>query len=191
MTSTHAQTSQATSLPTAGTYTVDPMHSTFGFVARHLMASKVRGNFKEVAGTIVVGETPESSSVQASAKASSITTSQDQRDEHLRSSDFLEVETYPELSFVSKRISDRGDGHYDLVGDLTIKGTTKEVTFDLEFLGAGPGMAPDSTVAAFEATTSIDRGEFGVDFNGVIENGSFIIGKKIDLEIQVEASKNA
>ncbi len=191
MTTTQEQTNQTTGLPTPGTYTVDPSHSHVGFVARHLVAAKVRGSFTGFEGTIVIGETPESSSVRAAAKASTIKTNQDQRDEHLRSSDFFEVETYPELTLVSKRVSSRGDGHYDLAADLTIKGTTKEVVFDLEFLGTGPGMAPNSTLAGFEATASIDRRDFGVNFNGAIENGSFVLGNKIDLEIEVQASKSA
>lgn len=189
MTSTIEQITSTSTLPTPGTYAVDSAHSTVGFVARHLMASKVRGSFKEVEGTIVIGETPEASSVRATAKATSITTNQDQRDAHLRTSDFLEVEKYPELGFVSKSLTSRGIERFELVADLTIKGTTKEIAFDLEFLGTGPGMAPDSTIAAFEATASIDRSEFGVDFNGVIENGGFIIGKKLDLEIAIEATK--
>ncbi|HUD69173.1 MAG TPA: YceI family protein [Acidimicrobiales bacterium] len=191
MTATQAQTSHTSTLPSPGTYAVDPIHSHVGFVARHLVATKVRGNFTEFEGTIVIGETPESSSVRAAAKAATIKTNQDQRDEHLRSSDFFEVETYPELTLVSKRVSSRSDGHYDLVADLTIKGTTKEVVFDLEFLGTGPGMAPNSTLAGFEATASIDRRDFGVNFNGAIENGSFVLGNKIDLEIEVQASKSA
>jgi polyisoprenoid-binding protein YceI len=191
MTTTQEQTTPTTGLPSPGTYTVDPVHSHVGFVARHLVATKVRGSFTEFEGTIVIGETPESSSLRAAAKASTIKTNQDQRDEHLRSSDFFEVETYPELTLVSRRVSSRGDGHYDLVADLTIKGTTKEVVFDLEFLGTGPGMAPNSTLAGFEATTSIDRRDFGVNFNGAIENGSFVLGNKIDLEIEVQASKSA
>jgi polyisoprenoid-binding protein YceI len=189
MTATQEQASQTTGLPSPGTYTVDPIHSNVGFVARHLVATKVRGSFTDFEGTIVIGETPEASSVRASVKAASIKTNQDQRDEHLRSTDFFEVETYPELTLVSKRISPRGDGHFDLVTDLTIKGTTKEVTFDLEFLGTGPGMAPNSTLAGFESIATIDRREFGVNFNGAIENGSFVLGNKIDIEIEVPASK--
>jgi polyisoprenoid-binding protein YceI len=189
MTTTSDQTSQTAGLPAAGNYAVDPIHSHVGFVARHLVATKVRGSFTEFEGAIVIGETPATSSVRAAAKAASIKTNQDQRDEHLRSSDFFEVETYPELTLVSTGISPRGDGHFDLAADLTIKGTTKEVVFDLEFLGTGPGMAPNSTLAGFEATATIDRRDFGVNFNGAIENGSFVLGNKIDLEIEVQASK--
>jgi len=197
MTATQVQSTQAadgvstTTLPSPGTYAVDPIHSHVGFVARHLVASKVRGSFTEFEGTVVIGETPESSSVRASVKAPSIVTNQAQRDEHLRSSDFLEVESYPELTLTSKRVTARGNGHFDLVADLTIKGTTKEIVFDLEFLGTGPGMAPDSTVVGFEATGSFDRRDLGINFNGVIENGSFVLGNKIELEIAVEAAKTA
>jgi polyisoprenoid-binding protein YceI len=222
MTATQEQTTQST-LPNPGTYTVDPIHSNVGFVARHLVATKVRGSFTEFEGTIVIGETPESSSVRAAAKASSIKTNQDQRDEHLRSSDFFEVEKYPTMTYRSTGVRADGDdfvvdgdltlkgvtkqvpltlelngfgpdpygGHFDLVTDLTIKGATKEVVFDLEFLGTGPGMAPNSTLVGFEATASIDRRDFGVNFNGAIENGSFVLGNKIDLEIEVQASKTA
>jgi polyisoprenoid-binding protein YceI len=182
----------ATLTPTPGTYTIDPVHSTVGFVARHLMASKVRGAFTEFDGTIVVGETPETSSVNARVKASSISTHQPQRDEHLRSSDFLEASTHPELTLVSKRVTPRRDGHYDLVADLTIRGVTKEVTFDLEFLGEGPGMQPGTTVAGFEATAHINRRDFGVSFNAPIgDAGGLVVSNKIELELNVEATATA
>ncbi|HEV3213846.1 MAG TPA: YceI family protein [Acidimicrobiales bacterium] len=188
MTTTQSQSQSQSTLPTPGTYTVDPVHSSLGFVVRHLVASKVRGSFTEFDGTVVVGATPGASSVTASAKADSITTNQAQRDEHLRSSDFLETATYPELTFVSTRVSARPDGRFDLVGDLTIHGITKEVTFDLEYLGEGPGMAPNTTVVGFEARTSIDRRDFGVSFNGTLENGSFVVSNKVELELAIEAS---
>lgn len=188
---TSTQTSTETSLPTPGTYTVDPVHSTVGFVVRHLVASKVRGSFTEFEGSIVIGATPEASSVAATVKAASIVTNQAQRDEHLRSSDFLESSTYPELTLRSTRVTKRNDGHFDLVADLTIRGVTKEVTFDLEFLGSGPGMAPNSTIVGFEATASIDRRDFDVSFNGTLENGSFVVSNKVELELAIEASATA
>jgi len=175
-------------LPTPGTYTVDPIHSTVGFTARHLVASKVRGSFSQFAGTIAIGATPEESSVSATVQAASIVTQQDQRDDHLRSSDFLESSTHPELTLVSKRVTPRAGGHFDLVTDLTIKGITKEVVFDLEFLGEGPGMAPNSRVVGFEATTSINRRDFGVNFDGALENGSLVVGNKVDLQLEIEAT---
>jgi polyisoprenoid-binding protein YceI len=185
---TSTQATRQTTLPAPGTYTVDPVHSTVGFVVRHLVASKVRGSFTEFEGTIVVGATPEESSVAATVKAASIVTNQAQRDEHLRSEDFLEASTHPELTVRSTRVTSRNDGHFDLVADLTIHGVTREVTFDLEFLGTGPGMAPNTTIVGFEATTTIDRRDFGVSFNGTLENGSFVVSNKVELELAIEAS---
>lgn len=190
MTSTQTQ-HPTTTLPTSGTYAVDTVHSNVSFVARHLMASKVRGSFTEFEGTIVIGDTPEASSVRATVKADSIATHQQQRDEHLRSSDFLESATYPELTLVSTQVAPRADGTFELVADLTIKGVTKQVTFDLEFLGEGPGMAPDTRAIAFEATTTINRKDFGVNFDRALENGSLVLGNKVEIELNVEATAQA
>jgi len=187
-TQNQSQSPTQTAVPT-GTYTIDPVHSSLGFVVRHLVASKVRGSFTGFEGTVVVGPTPETSSVTGSVKADSIVTNQAQRDEHLRSSDFLETSTYPELTFASTRVSARADGLYDLVGDLTIHGITKEVTFDLEYLGESPGLAPNTSVVGFEARTSIDRRDFDVSFNGTLENGSFVVSNKVELELAIEASR--
>jgi len=189
MTSTIETTEvEATALPTPGTYVVDPMHSSIGFVARHLMASKVRGSFTEFEGTIEVAATPEASSVRATAQASSIQTNQAQRDEHLRSSDFLEASTFPTVSFVSKRIVPKAEGHYELVADVTVRGVTKEVVFDLELLGTGPGMAPGTSVVGFEATATIDRRDFGVSFNRALETGGLVVSNRVEIELAIEAS---
>jgi polyisoprenoid-binding protein YceI len=182
------QTDTTTALPAPGTYTVDPIHSTVGFVVRHLVASKVRGSFTEFEGQIVIGATPEASSVTATVKAASVVTHQAQRDEHLKSEDFLGAAEHPDLTLTSKRVSPTRDGHFDLVTDLTIHGVTKEVTFDLEYLGTGPGMAPNSTVAGFEAKATVDRRDFDVSFNGTLENGSFVVSHKVELELAIEAS---
>lgn len=175
-------------LPPAGTYTVDTAHSSVGFVARHLLATKVRGSFTEFEGTITIGDRAETSSVRATANAGSILTNQPQRDEHLRSNDFLDVPEHPTVTFASTRVAPRPDGHFDLVGDLTIRGVTKEVTFDLEFLGFGPGMAPGTTVVGFEATTTIDRQDFGVSFNRALEQGGWLVSNRVDLELAIQAS---
>jgi len=182
-------TDTAVQAPPAGTYAVDPLHSTVGFVARHLIGAKVRGKFTEFSGTIVIGDTPETSSVEAEVKADSITTSQEQRDAHLKSPDFLDYENNPTLTLKSTSVTKVSDTQYKVVADLTIRGVTKSVTLDLEYLGTGPGMAPDSTVAAFEASTEIDRRDFGVSFNGTLENGSLVVGNKVKLELEVEAHK--
>jgi polyisoprenoid-binding protein YceI len=189
MTTTAAQDHQISTLPTPGTYAVDPVHSTISFVARHLMASKVRGTFTDFDGSIIVGETPERSSVAATVRADSVTTNQAQRDDHLRSADFLDATHHPELSLRSKSVKATGDGHFDLVTDLTIRGITREVTFDLEFLGEGPGMAPGTAVVGFEATATVDRRDFDVNFAGILENGSIAVGHKVTLELAVEASR--
>ena len=176
-------------LPAPGVYTVDAVHSTVSFVARHLVASKVRGNFTDFSGSITIGDSAESSAVEATVQASSITTHNEMRDGHLQSGDFLEVETYPTLTLKSTSISAKGSD-YVLVADLTIKGVTKSVEFDLEFLGSGPSMAPGVTIVGFEAKGEIDRRDFGVNFEGTLENGSLVVGNKIGLEFAIEATKN-
>jgi len=188
---TTAQDFDSTTLPAPGVYQVDAIHSTVGFVARHLVASKVRGVFTEFEGTVTIGDTPETSSVTAKVKAQSITTHQEQRDEHLLSPDFLDSNNHPELTLVSKSVTPTRDGHYDLTADLTIKGITKEVVFDLEFLGAGPHMIPDTTVVGFEATATIDRRDFGVTFEGSLENGSLVVGHRVTLELSIEAASTS
>jgi polyisoprenoid-binding protein YceI len=177
----------AGTLPPPGTYVIDPTHSSLNFVVRHLLASKVRGSFTEFEGTIVIGDSPETSSVNGTVQAASITTNQEQRDEHLRSGDFLEASTHPTLTLVSKRITPQRGERFELVADLTIRGVTKEVTFDLELLGHGKGMAPDTTVVGFEATTSIDRRDFGVSFNMPLDGGGFAVSNKVELELAIEA----
>ena len=174
-------------LPTTGTYTVDAVHSSVSFVARHLVAAKVRGSFAEFEGTITVGDTPESSSVVATVQVASITTNNEMRDGHLKSNDFLGHDTYPTLQLKSTSIRPTGNDHFEMVADLTVRDVTKSVVFDLEYLGSGPGMAPGVTVAEFEAHGDIDRRDFGITFEGTLENGSLIVGNKVTLEFNVEA----
>ena len=173
--------------PAPGLYTVDPAHSSVNFVVRHLVASKVRGNFAEFEGAISVGDSPENSSVNATIQASSITTNNEMRDGHLKSADFLDLENHPTLTFVSTSVVSTGNDHFDLVGDLTIRGVTKQVTFDLEYLGTGPGMAPGDTVAGFEASLEIDRRDYNVSFEGTLENGSVVVSNKVQLTLEIEA----
>ena len=172
--------------PAAGTYNVDPVHSTIGFVARHLVASKVRGRFTDFVGAITIGDTPESSSVEATVQAASITTDNEMRDAHLKSPDFLEFETYPTLTLKSTKVSAKGDD-FEVVADLTIKGITKSIAFDLEYLGSGPSTTPGATVTGFEATAEFDRRDFGIAFDGALENGSLVVGNKVIIELAIEA----
>ncbi len=176
-------------LPAPGVYTVDPVHSNITFVARHLVASKVRGSFGEFSGTITVGDSLDTTSVEATVQASSISTNNEMRDNHLKSADFLELEKFPTLTLASKSISPSGCDNYELVADLTIHGVTKSVTFAVEYLGSGPSFAPGVTVAGFEARGEIDRRDFGVNFEGVLENGNLVVGHKVVLEFTIEASK--
>src|ERR1700677_1725164 len=171
----HNKETLMTTLPSPGVYTVDPTHSNLDFIARHMVASKVRGNFTDFAGTITIGDSIENSSVEAVAQAASITTNNEMRDGHLKSADFLELETYPTLSLKSTKITSKGGDDYQMVADLTIKDVTKSVTFDLEYLGTNPSMQPGVTIVGFEAKAEIDRRDFNVNFNAVIENGSLVV----------------
>jgi polyisoprenoid-binding protein YceI len=168
---------------TAGTWTVDPTHAEVGFVARHLMVAKVRGRFTEVSGTVEVGETLAETSVRAVASAASVSTNQADRDGHLRSADFFDVETYPELTFVSTSVSSDS-----MTGDLTIKGVTRSVTFDLEFDGvqADPW---GNTKAGFTATTAINRSDWGLTWNAAIEGGGVLVSDKIAITLEIELLK--
>jgi len=178
-------------LPTPGTYSVDSVHSSVNFTVRHLMAAKVRGSFTEFAGTVVIGETAETSSVTATVQAGSITTNNEMRDGHLKSPDFLDLENHPTLEFVSNKITAKSGDLYNLEAELTLRGVTKTVNFELEFLGTGPGMAPGVTVAGFEARGEIDRRDFNVNFEGTLENGNLVVSHKVSLEFVIEAAHQA
>ena len=163
----------------AGTWAIDPIHSEVGFSVRHMMVSKVRGKFEKVEGTFVTGPTEVESSVNATIDAASITTSQGDRDNHVRSEDFLHVEKHPNITFQSTgvRLVD---------GDLTIRGTTKPVTFKLEASGFGPD-AYGGTRAGFSAKGEISRKDFGVSFNGVIPGtNGVVVSDKVNLDLEVE-----
>ncbi|MEJ8280744.1 YceI family protein [Pseudonocardia spirodelae] len=177
----------ATQIPgyVVGTWDIDPVHSDVSFVVRHMMVSKVRGRFEKVAGELVTGETLEGSSVSATIDASSITTGNDQRDGHIRSADFFEVEKYPEWTFRSTGIAAKGD-EYVLAGDLTIKGVTKPVELELEINGFGPD-AWGGTRAGFSATTTIKRSDFGVDIEMPLDGGGVVVSEKVGIELEIQA----
>ena len=175
-----------TKLPTPGTWTFDKAHTRLEFVARHML-SKVRGRFTEFDGTVTIAERPEESHVEVEMQAASLTTDTSMRDDHLRSDDFLEVETYPTLTFRSKELRPTGENTFELVGDLTIKGITREVVLDAEFNGWGPGMTPDRPpLAAFSARTEIDREDWDMTWNVAVETGGFLVSKKVQIEIETE-----
>jgi len=170
-----------------GTWNVDPSHSTVGFVARHLMVSKVRGSFASFSGSITVAEQLLDSSVQATVELASISTGDEGRDGHLRGADFFDVEQYPAMTLVSTGLRQRG-ADYVLTADLTIKGVTRSVDFDLEFTG----VATDpwgNTKAGFEATAEINRKDFGLEWNVALETGGVLVGEKVKINLDIQAVK--
>ncbi len=170
----------------AGTWAIDPVHSEVSFVVRHMMVSKVRGRFDKFEGTFVTAEDPLASSVTAKVDLTSINTGQEQRDAHIRSADFFEVEKYPEMIFVSTGIKAAEEG-FVLEGDLTIKDVTKAVAFNLELNGFGPD-AYGGTRAGFSATTQINRHDFHVDFNGPIPGvpGGVAVSENVTINLEIE-----
>jgi polyisoprenoid-binding protein YceI len=181
-----ARTIGGVELPPPGTYVFDKTHTSVEFVARHML-SRVRGRFNEFDGTIVVGERLEDSYAEVEIDAASIETKTDMRDNHLRSADFLDVENHPKLRFRSREVRPTGDTTFQLIGDLTIKETTREVALDAEFLGFGKGPMPDAPVhAAFSARTEIDREDWDMTWNVAVETGGWLVGKKVTIEIETE-----
>src|SRR5580704_377516 len=181
--------STATAIPgyVAGTWNIDPVHSEVGFSVRHMMVSKVRGRFTTFSGQLVTGENPAESSVTAEIDLSSINTGNEQRDEHIKSADFFEVETYPTMTYKSTGIRVE-DGEYFLDGDLTLKGVTKSVPLRLELNGFGPDPY-GGTRAGFTATGEINRRDFNVNFTAPMQNGGVVVADKIQLHLEIEAVK--
>jgi polyisoprenoid-binding protein YceI len=169
----------------AGTWDIDPVHSDVSIVARHFVVSKVRGHFKEFSGSITTGENPLQSTVSATIVASSIDTNQEQRDGHIRSGDFLDVEKFPEITFNSTGVRQAGDD-FELDGDLALHGVTNNVTLKLEVSGLGPD-AYGGTRIGFSATGSVLRSEFGMSFHPVMETGGAVVSDKLDVRIEIEA----
>jgi len=170
----------------AGTWTIDPVHSEVSFVVRHMMVSKVRGRFDKFEGTIVTAPDPLQSTVTATVELSSVNTGEPNRDNHIRSADFFEVESHPHLTFRSTGVRPDGDD-FLLDGDLTIRGTTKPVTLKLEVNGFGPD-AFGGTRAGFSASGEINRNDFGVSYNGPIPGGGggVIVSEKVAITIEIE-----
>ena len=173
--------------PPPGKYELDQSHTTIEFVARH-MISKVRGRFTEFTGTVEIGETPETSSVEVEVVAGSVTTHFEQRDNHLKSGDFFELETYPTFSFRSTAVRVTGAETFEIDGDLTIKDVTNPVMLKGEYLGWGPNMNGEPMFAA-SASTTVDREDWDMTWNMAVETGGFLVSKRATIEIEVEAHK--
>jgi polyisoprenoid-binding protein YceI len=167
-----------------GTWDMDPSHSTVGFSVRHMMVSKVRGYFRDFTGEIVTAEDPTQSSVTATIDLSSIDTRQEQRDAHIRSADFFDVDNHPQMTFRSTGV--RPDGaDWFVDGELTVKGNTRPVTLAVEVNGFGPD-AYGGTRAGFSATTEINRNDFGVDIKMPMDGGGVVVGDKISIELEIQ-----
>jgi len=174
-----------------GTYTLDTAHTRLGFVARHAMVTKVRGTFEDFEGTLEIdGDEPTRSSARVTIRGKSITTSNSQRDEHLRSNDFLDLENHPEIIFVSTGIDRIGETTYKLSGDLTVRGVTRPVTVDLEYTGDTVFLDGSKRIG-FEGSTTINRKDFGVSWNAVLETGALLVSDKVVLELDIQAVKTA
>ena len=170
---------------------LDKAHSGINFSVRHMMISAVRGRFEEFDGTFDLNEAdPSQSKIEVQIQAASINTRDAQRDGHLKSPDFLDVEKYPTLSFKSKRIERVGSENVRLVGDLTIKDVTKEVVLDVEY--AGQAKSPWGTInAGFTAKTKINRKDWGLTWNVALETGGVLVGEEITISIELEIVKQA
>ena len=169
----------------AGTWEIDPVHSEVGFTARHMMVSKVRGRFTTFSGEIVLGDSPLQSSVTATIDLTSINTGNEQRDQHIRSADFFEVNKYTTMTYRSTGVRAEGD-HYIVDGELTLKDVTREVPLTLELNGFGPDPF-GGTRAGFTATTEINRRDFGVNFSAPMETGGVVVSDKIAIQLEIEA----
>jgi polyisoprenoid-binding protein YceI len=173
-------------------WNIDPAHSAAHFSVRHLMISNVRGEFTKISGSALVNSTDHTkSSVEITIDAASINTREPQRDEHLRSADFLDVAKYPTLTFRSKRVEPLGPEEFKVTGDLTIHGVTKEVTFDIE--GPTPPVKdPWGNIrAGITASAKINRKEFGVAFNALTETGGVVVGDEVKITIEAELIQQA
>ena len=168
---------------------IDPAHSEINFTVRHMMISNVRGRFEQFNGTVDFNEDdPTLSTVDVQINAASINTKVDQRDDHLRSPDFLDAEHYPVLTFKSKRVEKTGSHSGRAIGDLTIRNVSHEVTLDIDY--AGQAKSPwGSTSAGFSATTTINRKDWGLTWNQALETGGVLVGDQIKIAIEVEVVK--
>lgn len=168
-------------------WTIDPLHTHIGFSVKHMMVSTVRGQFKAYSGTINLDEQDFTrSSVEGEIEVASIDTGIADRDNHLRNNDFFDAPNHPKITFKSTRIESKGDGEYLVYGDITIRGVTKEIALEVEHAGFNKNPW-GQTVTGFSAKGTINRKEFGVNYNAVLEMGGVAVGEKVKIELEVEA----
>ncbi|HTW07747.1 MAG TPA: YceI family protein [Acidimicrobiales bacterium] len=172
-----------------GNYTIDTAHTRIGFSARHAMVSKVRGGFNDFEGSAYIdAEKPGNSHVEVTIKVASIDTRNADRDAHLRTNDFLAIDEYPEIKFVSTEIEPLDDSHFKVTGDLTVRGITKPVTIDFEYTGAVQDPWGNTRIG-FEGATTINRKDWGITWNFALEAGGVMVSEKVNLDFDVEAVK--
>ncbi len=174
---------------TTTTWNIDPTHSGIHFSVRHMVIAKVRGAFRTFSGTVQFDEqSPASSTASVRIEAASIDTGVGQRDAHLRSADFFDVEKFPTLTFNSTKVEKASGNHLRVTGNLTIRDITREVVLDVEQLGVSKDPW-GQTRAAFEAKTSVDRRDFGLTWNQALETGGVLVGEKIEIALEIQAVK--
>lgn len=171
----------------AGTWDIDPAHSTVEFSVRHMMFSKVKGRFTGFRGAVTVADDPAQSSVEAVIDVASVDTGDEKRDAHLRGPDFLDTERYPEMTFVSRAVRQDRDRHL-VVGDLSLHGVTRPVELELTLNGVGTDPF-GGTRAAFSATTELSRKEFGLEWNVALETGGVLVGDKVQVSLEIQATR--
>ena len=177
-------------LPAPGTWVLDTTHTDVSFTARHLMVTKVRGRFPLQGGTITIAENPLESSVAVTIQTASVDTRDEQRDGHLRSGDFFDVEAWPTMTYQSRSVREAGKGRYILEGDLTIKGVTQPVPLELTYEGGATDPWGGVRIG-FSAKAELDREAFGLTWNQTLETGGVIVGKKVTIEIEAETVRQA
>src|SRR5437016_1270940 len=173
-------------IPVPGVYEIDGAHTSVEFVGRHLMITKVRGRFSDVRGQITIDEEPTKSHVEVEIGVASVSTGNDDRDAHLRSGDFFDVEHYPAITFASTAVKPLRDNTWELAGDLTVHGTTRPVTLEVEFDGGGASPMGDERIG-FSAATEVNREDFGLTWNVALETGGLLVGKTARIELAVQA----
>ncbi|MEA3185296.1 MAG: hypothetical protein QOC57_467 [Ilumatobacteraceae bacterium] len=173
-------------IPVAGVYTIDPMHTTVEFIGRHLMITKVRGRFTAVSGTITIAEEPEKSHVEVDIDVASVDTGIPDRDTHLKSPDFFDADKYPKITFKSTTVEAGKSGTWNVTGDLTVRDVTRPITLEVDFDGASASPFGDERIA-FSAATEVDREDWGLTWNVALETGGVLVGKKIRIELNIQA----
>jgi polyisoprenoid-binding protein YceI len=173
-------------IPVAGEYAIDPTHTSVEFIGRHLMITKVRGRFPEVSGTITIDDEPERSHVEVEIKVASLDTANADRDAQLRGPDFFNADKYPTMSFRSTKVEAGTSGTWAVTGDLTVRDVTRPITLQVDFDGASASPIGDERVA-FSAATEVDREDWGLTWNIALETGGVLVGRKVRIELNVQA----